>query len=742
MSLSVMSGSTHNLAALLDGASLPGSHASSRTSMDSGDRMRRVIIVANKLPVKAKPHPRGGWAFEWDDDALILQAKDGIDESLEVMYVGGLSVEVDPADHEAVASRLRRLQCVPVFLDKELKDRFYKGCCKQQLWPLFHYVLPNAPLCNQRFDLGMWQAYKRANMVFAQQVISVLASKKNYVWIHDYHLLVLPSLLRMRIENIRCGLFMHSPFPSSEIFRTYPMREDILRSMLNADLVGFHTFDYARHFLSCCSRLLGLEHRTSRGSLGVEYYGRYVGIKIMPTGVNPERFLTGMKWNDTKWRRGELLSEHSGRKILIGVDDMDTFKGIDLKLSAYRQFLELHPEWREQVVLIQITNPIRQSGPEIQTLLKYVKSLIEGINKDFGRPGYQPVIHLDRPMPIYEKMAFYSIGDVLVLTATRDGMNLAPYAYVVCRQGAPAEENAPKTSGLVVSEFVGCSPSLSGAIRVNPWSIDSVADGIYSALTMPLEDQQFRHDKHWRYVSQHTVAFWAQSYTTELERITQGHHTMKCYKLGLGLNTFRMVALDKNFRKLDPSQLLGAYNKSSRRVLLLDYDGTLIPPNCLKPNPPSKVLAVLNALCSDKKNLVYMISGRAKKDLAEWFGSVDNLGLAAEHGFFFKKIGSDKWEAAHGMVLLVHRAQPRSALNPFVLLSGPGQQAKELMDHLEEILSSEPVEVVSGHFIVEIKPQGVSRIPTSIHILSVELKDFDWNLSGLSVGDGSLLGAQ
>eukprot|EP00803_Ostreobium_quekettii_P008155 evm.model.scf_2301.1 EVM.evm.TU.scf_2301.1 scf_2301:9314-19956(+) len=656
MSVSVMSGSTHNLAALLD-ASTTGAHASSRTSTDGGDRMRRVIIVANNLPVKAKPHPHGGWAFEWDDDALILQAKDGIDQSLEVLYVGGLSVEIATADQEAVASRLARLQCVPVFLKRELKEKFYKGCCKQQLWPLFHYVLPTAPLCTQRFDLDMWQAYKQANMVFAQQVISVLASRKNYVWIHDYHLLVLPSLLRMKIGNIRCGLFLHSPFPSSEIFRTHPMREDILRSLLNADLVGFHTFDYARHFLSCCSRLLGLEHRTSRGALGLEYCGRYVGIKIMPTGVNPERLLMGMKWKETQWRRGQLLAEFKGMKVLIGVDDMDTFKGIDLKLFAYRQFLESHPEWRERVVLVQIANPVRQSGPEIQDLLKCVNVLVDGINKDFGSPAYQPVILLDRAVPMYERMAFYSIGDVLVLTATRDGMNLAPYEYVVCRQGALWEEDAPKTSGLIVSEFVGCSPSLSGAIRVNPWGIDSVADGIYSALTMPLDDLQFRHEKHWRYVSQHTVAFWAQSNTAELERITKDHHTMKCYKLGLGLNAFRVVALDKNFRKLDASQLMGAYNKSSRRVFLLDYDGTLIPATSLKPNPPNKVLTVLNALCGDKKNLVYLISGRSKEHLVEWFKSV----------------------------------------------------AKELKNHLEEILSNKPVEVVNGHFIVEIKPQGVSK---------------------------------
>ena len=228
---------------------------------------------------------------------------------------------------------------------------------------MMHYLIPLDPLSKARFDGSLWSSYVRANMAFVNRLVEVLWSLENdFVWIHDYHLLVLPSLLRKRFHRIKCGFFLHSPFPSSEIFRTFPRREEVLRSLLNADVIGFHTFDYARHFLSCCSRMLGLEHKTSRGSIIMEYYGRDVAIKIMPTGVNPDRWLSACSWADTQWRIGELRAEYRDKMVLIGVDDMDVFKGIELKLAAFQEVLVHHPEWRGKLVLIQVTSAPRASG--------------------------------------------------------------------------------------------------------------------------------------------------------------------------------------------------------------------------------------------------------------------------------------------------------------------------------------------------------------------------------------------
>jgi len=241
-----------------------------------------------------------------------------------------------------------------------------------------------------------------------------------------------------------------------------------------------------------------------------------------------------------------------------------------------------------------------------------------------------------------------------VVTATRDGMNLVPYEYIVCRQGGAVggySDAKERGSMLVVSEFVGCSPSLSGAIRVNPWSVESVADGIYSAISTPLEHRKLRHDKHWRYVSTHTVAYWALSYITDLQRVTKNHASMKCYGLGLGLDTYRLVALDANFRRLEEEAVQASYRASKRRAFFLDYDGTLTShrgsssQGILTMEPSRDVLAVLKALTADPCNLVCLFSGRSNSELSDWFSTVPNLGLVAENGFYLLAPGKTTWEA-------------------------------------------------------------------------------------------------
>jgi len=665
---------------------------------------------------------------------LVLQAKEGVPEDYEVVFVGSLPVDVDIMEQDQVSNHLRRhFNCAPVFIAPELKQKYYKGFCKQQLWPLFHYVLPMSPSSAGRFNLELWQSYVQANQAFKEKVVEECATDTDFVWIHDYHLLVLPSLLRKRFNKVRCGVFLHSPFPSSEIFRTFPKREELLRSMLNADLIGFHTFDYARHFLSCCSRMLGLEHETSRGSISLDYYGRTVGIKIMPTGVNPRRLLEGFGWSEFQWRRGELRNELAGRSVMVGVDDMDVFKGIELKLQAFEKLLAEHEEFRGQVVLVQITNAPRSSGQEVTELHDYIRALVASINRRFGMPGYDPVLYLERHVPLHERIAFYSVADVAVVTATRDGMNLVPYEYVVCRQGPDEDEVPPvRESMLVVSEFVGCSPSLSGAIRVNPWSIESVADGMFSALKTPKEHRRLRHEKHWKYVSEHTVGYWANSYMSDLSRFTRSHMSMKCYGLGLGLDTFRMVALDANFRKLDEDILVDSFRVSSYRLILLDYDGTLIPHSSITAAPTPEVLKVLAALTADPSNEVWIISGRAQTELDGWFKDLPNLGLAAEHGFFTRPPGAGRHWYTHNplvdhswkaMALPILKQYQESTDGSYIEIKHSALvwhyrnadpdlgnwQAKELLDHLEDVLSNKPIEVISGNTIVEAKPQGVSK---------------------------------
>lgn len=657
-----------------------------------------------------------------------------------------------------------------------------------------HYLLPLSPASLGRFDRGEWGAYLAANKKFSDRLMEIIAPDDDYIWVHDYHLMLLPSFLRKRFNTCRLGFFLHCPFPSSELFRTFPAREALLRALLNCDVIGFHTFDYARHFLSCCSRMLGLAYESQRGTLGIEYYGRKIGIKICPTvrqaalpaatrapcalcsrvplgwqGINPHRLRRGLAaWPEAAWRRGELLAQFAGKTVLVGVDDMDVFKGIELKLRAFEALLEAHPELRSRAVLVQVANPARSGGKEVQELVAEVHAIVAHINRTYadphpvnGMPVVPPVVLLERHVPLHERIALYSIAECAVVTATRDGMNLVPYEYVACRQGPEDEgedgvavDNAPRSSMLVVSEFTGCSPSLSGAIRVNPWNTEDTADALYRAISMPAHERAARHEKHWRYVREHTAGYWAASNFAELQRACRGHSQLRCYGLGFGLN-FRIVALDPNFRKLPLERVASAFTRATRRALIFDYDGTLVPASSTFPCRPSEeLLCALRALAADPANVVYIVSGRRRAMLDDWFGGVPGLGASAEHGAYLRPHTGGAWEElAPGVaapdepssfadalqagwrevVLPILELYTESTDGSFVerkesaLVWHYGDadpefgstQAKELLDHMESVLANEPVEVVAGQGTVEIKPQGVSKGVAVLRILEL-----------------------
>ncbi|KAJ8549443.1 hypothetical protein K7X08_033150 [Anisodus acutangulus] len=697
----------------------------------------RIIIVANQLPVKAKRRPDNkGWSFSWDDDSLLLHIKDGLPDDMEVIYVGSLRVEVDSSEQDDVSQLLLdRFKCVPAFLPPDILSKYYHGFCKQHLWPLFHYMLPYSASHGSRFDRSWWEAYVAANKIFSQKVIEVINPEDDFVWIHDYHLMVLPTFLRRRFNRLRMGFFLHSPFPSSEIYRTLPVREEILKALLNSDLIGFHTFDYARHFLSCCSRMLGLEYQSKRGYIGLEYYGRTVGIKIMPVGIHMGQIETVLQLADREWRVEELKQQFEGKTVLLGVDDMDIFKGVDLKVLAFEEMLKQHPKWQGRAVLVQIANPARGKGKDLEEIQEEIKTSIKRINDKFRQPGYEPIVFIDRPVSLSERTAYYTVAECVVVTAVRDGMNLTPYEYIVCRQGIPGsdcttESNGLKSSMLVVSEFIGCSPSLSGAIRVNPWNVEETAEALNEAISMADAEKVLRHEKHYKYVSTHDVAYWSRSFFQDLERSCKDHFRRRCWGIGLSFG-FRVVALDPNFRKLSIDTIVSAYSRAKNRAILLDYDGTLMPQMAINKVPSPEVISIVNTLCCDERNTVFLVSGRGRDSLGQWFSPCEKLGIAAEHGYFLRWSADKEWEVVgqSNDFQWMQMAEPvmkqyteatdgsyietkESALvwhHRDADLGFGSCQAKEMLDHLESVLANEPVAVKSGQFIVEVKPQGVSK---------------------------------
>ncbi|XP_009783894.1 probable alpha,alpha-trehalose-phosphate synthase [UDP-forming] 9 [Nicotiana sylvestris] len=723
-----------------------GSNDGDSDSMSSSCRERK-IVVANMLPLHARRDTAAKkWFFSLDEDSLLLQLKDGFSPETEVVYVGSLKVDVEPSEQEEVAQRLlEEFKCVPTFVPHDIQDKFYHGFCKQQLWPLFHYMLPMCPDHGDRFDRQLWQAYVSANKIFADKVMEVVNPEDDYIWIQDYHLMVLPTFLRKRYHRVKLGFFLHSPFPSSEIYRTLPVRDEILKGLLNCDLIGFHTFDYARHFLSCCSRMLGLDYESKRGHIGLDYFGRTVYIKILPVGIHMGRLESVMNLSSTFDKAKEGQEQFKGKKVILGVDDMDIFKGISLKLLAFEYLLQQDQDLQGKLVLVQIVNPARSSGKDVQEARKETYSTAERINQIYGRSNYEPVVLIDRPVPRYEKTAYYAVAECCLVNAVRDGMNLVPYKYIVCRQGSPGMDEAmgiktdsPRTSMLVVSEFIGCSPSLSGAIRVNPWDIEAVAEALNVAITMSDSEKQLRHEKHYRYVSSHDVAYWARSFMQDLERACKDHYSKRCWGIGLGLG-FRVIALSPSFRKLSIDHMVSSYRRTQRRAIFLDYDGTVVPQSSLIKAPSAEVLTLLNALSSDPKNTVYIVSGRGRMSLSEWLSPCERLGIAAEHGYFIRGSKTADWEClasdlewkpiVEPVMKLYTEATDGSYIEPkeSALVwhhhdADPdfgSCQAKELLDHLETVLANEPAVVKRGQHIVEVKPQGVTKGLVAQKVLSM-----------------------
>ncbi|GER27802.1 trehalose phosphate synthase [Striga asiatica] len=698
------------------------------------------IIVANKLPLKCHREEDSSnaqkWSFEWDRDELTLQLRDGFPPGVDVLYVGSLPVDVDPVDQDDVAQLLLdKFRCVPTFLPLDLVNSFYHGFCKHYLWPLFHSMLPLTPDHGVRFDKAAWQAYVSANKIFADKVMEVINPDEDYVWIHDYHLLILPTFLRKRFHRVKLGFFLHSPFPSSEIYRTLPVREEILRALLNCDLIGFHTFDYARHFLSCCSRMLGLDYQSKRGYIGLDYYGRTVSIKILPVGIHMGQIQSVMSLPDTAEKIKELNKKHQGKTVLLGVDDVDMFKGIGLKFIAFSLLLDENPELREKVVLVQIMNPPRSRGKDILEVEDEISKVAEEINRKYGSGAHKPIVCVNGPVSFQDKVAYYAVSECVVVNAVRDGMNLVPYKYTVSRQGCPMLDEAlgfesPKKSVIIVSEFIGCSPSLSGAIRVNPWDMSSVAEAMASGIMMKDSEKKLRHEKHYKYVASHDVAYWSRSFDQDFDRACAEHCRKRCWGIGFGLNS-RVVALGPNFRKLAVEHIVSCYRNTNSRLILLDYDGTMTPQDMVDKSPSDEVISVLKGLCGDPRNIVFIVSGRGKDSLGKWFGQCEGLGLSAEHGYFTRWSKDSEWESCElgvslewkkiALPVMEHYTeatdgscieQKESALVWHHQEADPDfglWQAKELLDHLESVLANDPVVVKSGQQIVEVKPQGVSK---------------------------------
>jgi trehalose 6-phosphate synthase/phosphatase len=521
-------------------------------------------------------------------------------------------------------SHNKNIKTIPVWLadDAEgqdgirLKDQArWRRYAEHDLYTLFHYKLHEPT--DGRAERIHWADYYRMNQKFANKIIEVY-KPGDIVIVHDYNLMLLPSMLRQRAPHMYIAFFLHSPFPSSEFFRCLPRRKEVLEGVLGANLVGFQSYSYSRHFASCCTRVLGFPS----DSTGVDAYGSRVEVGVFPIGIDATK-VASLAWTDSVNEKYEALKKmYAGKKLIVGRDRLDSVRGVAQKLRAFERFLENYPEWRDKVVLIQVTSPTNieeKEGPEDKTSSQ-VNDLVMKINGAYGSIGFSPVLHYPQYISQDEYFALLRAADIGLITSVRDGMNTTSLEYVICQRQSAGP--------LILSEFSGTAGCLKDAIHINPWDTTGVAAQINNALTMPEDKRQAMEQSLLAHVTSKNVRYWIAGFLRRLVTV-----------LGSRKNVTATPLLDR-------SAMLRKYRAAKKRLFMFDYDGTLTPivrePSAAIPS--ERVITSLKALAADPQNAVWIISGRDQEFLMQHLGHIQQLGFSAEHGSFMRNPGSTEWE--------------------------------------------------------------------------------------------------
>ncbi|GMM49130.1 alpha,alpha-trehalose-phosphate synthase (UDP-forming) [Starmerella bacillaris] len=485
--------------------------------------MGRILAVSNRLPVTVSKRKDNNDSLELNElrskNYDYKMSSGGLVSALSALgglqWLGWSGINVPDEYKAEVTDHLNKyFHCTPIFLSDDVADMYYNGFSNSILWPLFHYH-PG----EMNFDEDWWGAYTLANRVFAKTLAEEF-KPGDLVWVHDYHLMLLPAMIREEIALIKpdavvnIAYFLHIPFPTSEIYRVLPVRREILLGVLQSDLIGFHTYDYVRHFLSSVSALLQLETTP----VGVKF-DRFVSCGVFPLGTDPERFIDGLKKPEVVQRIDHLKKRFEGVKVFIGVDRLDYIKGIPNKLSGFDMFLEKNPEWIGKCVLIQLAVPSRQDVEEYQNLRTVVNELVGRVNGKYGSAEFTPVHFMHRSVDFNELIALYAVSDVCVVSSTRDGMNLVSYEYIACQQERHGQ--------LILSEFTGASQSLNGSIIVNPWDMEELSNAFLQSLTLSEEKKLQNHNLLFKYVMKFTTKYWGKNIVDEMERIAEERKKQK-----------------------------------------------------------------------------------------------------------------------------------------------------------------------------------------------------------------------
>ncbi|MEA4986139.1 hypothetical protein SDC9_30238 [bioreactor metagenome] len=563
----------------------------------------KLIIIANRLPLKVNRNDNNELEFVRSEGGLTT-GLDSLETDIEKHWVGWPGTIAESQDEELIIrDHLEALKFHPVFLNQEQIQSHYEGFSNSTLWPLCHYFYSFID-----YNTTYWDGYKEVNQIFCDVALDFI-QPGDIVWVQDYQLMLLPQMLRESGIDMNIGYFHHIPFPTYELIRVLPQRAELVSGLLGADLIGFHTHDYMRHFVSACERILDLRFDLDQVSLE----NRIAYADVFPMGINYSLYHEAPLLPEIQDKAKELRHIFGDKKLILSVDRLDYSKGILSRIKGFERFLEKHPEFHEKTSLVMIVVPSRDTVDSYYDLKTKIDEAIGAINGRYSSINWTPLYYFYHGFDFNELIAMYHIADVALITPLRDGMNLVAKEYVAAKRDKPGV--------LILSEMAGAAIELNDALIINPNDTDMIADSIREALEMPEENQLLRLQNMQRKTARYTVNYWANNFINQLLNIRQNFDNV-------------------NSEQVDEtiiSNIKSAYQSSEKRLIILDYDGTLSPFR-KKPedaSPDAAILNVLKDLVADNRNNVVISSGRDHLTLEKWFGEM-KISMAAEHGAYYK----------------------------------------------------------------------------------------------------------
>ena len=681
--------------------------------------MSRLIIISNRLPFSIEKN---------DGEVSIRQSSGGLVSAIksyferpdlqsggftEKLWVGSMDAAEEDWQKALQQNNLpAEFTIEPIFPDDETYEAYYNGFSNSTLWPLFHYFPSIADYHKDHFE-----AYRTINQQFAEKVCE-LYKPGDVIWVHDYQLMLLSQMIRERLPEATIGFFLHIPFPSYEIFRLIPTKwkRAILQGVLGADLVGFHTHDYAQHFIQSCKMILKVENQFTN----ILYKERIIKTDLFPIGIDYQKFREAITDEGVIGVATSLEEKFFNQKIIFSVDRLDYTKGLEYRLDGYEEFLNQYPEWKDKVVFILNIIPSRDVIPAYMKRKSRIEEKVSTINGKFSSLHWQPVIYRYNHLAFEELCALYQVADVALITPLRDGMNLVAKEYIA---------SCIDKGVLILSELTGAASELSEAVLVNPTDVEEVADSISTALTMHLIEQRSRLSYMQRRIADYNVFKWINDFLGCLQEAKDEQQGMKINLL----------------KEENAQRIISDFAKAQKRCILLDYDGTLSPiqkmPSMASPTP--ELLDLLTQLCSDEKNEVVIISGRDAQTLEQWLGKLP-MSLVAEHGAAVKMKGEEWKEQASMstewkerirpiMQLFVNRCagsimeEKKSTLAWHYRNTHPDlgfSRSRELRNNLLQLTGNTPLQVIDGNKVLEVRLIGVDKGTTALNMIRTINPDF------------------